>query len=199
MSPQSGGSRRRQRKHISLCLTSSQCRGTLHVKPSNTLNETLDGEDFMGRSQQQGAAVSARESRCYSWKGAAARHRTGERRSASPQVQRDMWGEGERGQKHRRRLQKWFGWVWGEPVAKRWARRSGSKHLFLSSEFPGSRLAAIPGTGVTFPAALSREGGRSRVHTPLQMSEAHTQTPAHRVQACPRPRVRSHFKWTGPL
>lgn len=25
------------------------------------------------------------------------------------------------------------------------------KYLFMSSEFPGSRLAAIPGTGVTFP------------------------------------------------
>lgn len=37
-------------------------------------------------------------------------------------------------------------------------RRSGSKCLFLSSEFPGSRLAAIPGTGVTFPAEPTKQG-----------------------------------------
>lgn len=47
-------------------------------------------------------------------------------------------------------------------------RRSGSKRLFLSSEFPGSRLAAIPGTGVTFPAELTEQGGwggHLRTHT----------------------------------
>lgn len=36
--------------------------------------------------------------------------------------------------------------------------RSGSQRLFLSSEFPGSRLAAIPGTGVTFPPELTEQG-----------------------------------------
>lgn len=55
---------------------------------------------------------------------------------------------------------KWEGWdafrnglgkACGEPVARQWACCSGSKCLFLSSEFPGSRMAAIPGTGVAFP------------------------------------------------
>lgn len=96
-------------------------------------------------------------------------------------------------------------------------RRSGSKRLFLSSEFPGSRLAAIPGTGVTFPAEPTAQGGtgggtHSRTHTHtksihththghsmLHMSVTHAWTPTltHTcVQACSQPRlhVQSLFK-----
>lgn len=59
-------------------------------------------------------------------------------------------------------------------------RRSGSKCLFLSSEFPGSRLAAIPGTGVTFPAEPTKQGEKGRgggghVHA-RTAAHAHKQT-----------------------
>lgn len=51
--------------------------------------------------------------------------------------------------------------VWGnqreEPVAWQPAQRSGGKRLFLSSQFLGSRLAAIPGARVTLPTPTERE------------------------------------------
>ncbi len=77
-----------------------------------------------------------------------------------------------------------LGRVCGEPVARQWVRRSGSKRLFLSSEFPGSRLAAIPGTGVTFPAEPTEQGERgggpcAHTHALMHMhvSKPHTRTP----------------------
>lgn len=60
-------------------------------------------------------------------------------------------GERERQRSKKTPLENGLGKVCGEPVARQWVCCSGSKCLFLSSEFPGSRLAAIPGTGVTFP------------------------------------------------
>lgn len=61
---------------------------------------------------------------------------------------------------------------------------SGSKCLFLSSEFPGSRLAAIPGTGVTFPPEPNEQkergvpwgggGTNMRAQLHMHMSMSHT-------------------------
>lgn len=80
-----------------------------------------------------------------------------ERRSELPRVQKGhVEGRNRGGKQGRQQTKKTpLEMVWGEcgePVARQRVHRSGSKRLFLSSMFPGSRLAAIPGTGVTFPA-----------------------------------------------
>lgn len=62
-------------------------------------------------------------------------------------------------------------------------RRSGSKRLFLSSEFPGSRLAAIPGTGVTFPAEPTEQGERGGGPCALTRTHTHSHALLH-MQIC---------------
>lgn len=80
-----------------------------------------------------------------------------------------------------------LGRVCGEPVARQWVCRSGSKRLFLSSEFPGSRLAAIPGTGVTFPPVPTEQGERGG--GPWTCAHYCTCTQANHT--CEHPRLRT--------
>lgn len=120
------------------------------------------------------------------------------RRRGSPETQEETWRkEGESRQREEKRreagtltneeddFRNASGRVCGEPVARRWERRSGSKCLFLSFEFPGSGLAAIPGTGVTFPAEPNEQGGKEKggVHS-HQRTHTYTDTHAYTLSMC---------------
>lgn len=126
------------------------------------------GEEEEGETEQRGSELPKRTKRT----GGGKRQRRNQR---SIREGGEQWGQWTK----KTPLENGLGRVCGEPVARQWVRRSGSKCLFLSSEFPGSRLAAIPGTGVTFPAEPTKQGEKGRggghVHA-RTAAHAHKQT-----------------------
>lgn len=80
-----------------------------------------------------------------------------------------------------------LGRVRREPVARRRVCRKGSECLFLLSEFPGFRLAAIPGTRVTLPAEPNERGGRRGGRRAFTHTNSHrrTHTVAHAYTRTP--------------